>query len=70
MHTDSSYMVLDRLITLIKKDVKSQQYTESFLKKILAMSIDVVIYVEGFKIKNISKVCFEKDVKFVTVFNK
>ena len=53
VHSESAESVLDRLITLIKKDVKAQYYTEDFLKRMLANSIDVIIFLKDFKVENI-----------------
>ena len=46
VHSESAECVLDRLITLIKKDVKAQYYTEDFLKKLLSNSIDVIVFLD------------------------
>lgn len=56
VHSESSEAVIDRLITLIKKDVRAQYYTENFLRKNISQSVDNVIFMESFKIKNISKI--------------
>lgn len=56
MHAESADAVIDRLITLIKKDVRAQYYTEEFLRKNISQSVDNVIFMENFKIKNISKI--------------
>lgn len=55
VHSESAESVLDRLITLIKKDVKAQYYTEEFLKKVLSSSIDVIVFMKNFKIEKIIK---------------
>lgn len=55
VHSESAETVVDRLITLIKKDIKAQYYSESFLKQILATSIDFVIYIDKFKVQKIIK---------------
>lgn len=56
VHAESAGAVIDRLITLIKKDVRAQYYTEEFLRKNISQSVDNVIFMENFKIKNISKI--------------
>ncbi len=56
VHAESADAVIDRLITLIKKDVRAQYYTEEFLRKNISQSVDNVIFMENFKIKNISKI--------------
>ena len=53
VHSESAECVLDRLITLIKKDVKAQYYTEDFLKKLLSNSIDVIVFLKDFKVEKI-----------------
>jgi len=55
VHSESAESVLDRLITLIKKDIKAQYYTEDFLKKVLSTSIDVIVFMKNFKVKKIIK---------------
>lgn len=66
VHAESADAVIDRLITLIKKDVRAQYYTEEFLRKNIAQSVDNVIFMENFKVKNISRVLpsGECEVKF------
>lgn len=54
VHAESADAVIDRLITLIKKDARAQYYTESFLRKNIGQSVDNVIFMENFKVKNIS----------------
>ncbi len=56
VHANSADMVVDRLVTLIKKDIKAQYYTEEFLKKNISESVDSIIFMENFKIKTISKI--------------
>lgn len=56
VHAESAGAVIDRLITLIKKDARAQYYTEEFLRKNISQSVDNVIFMENFKIKNISKI--------------
>jgi len=55
VHSESAESVLDRLITLIKKDIKAQYYTEDFLKKVLSTSIDVIVFMKNFKVEKIIK---------------
>lgn len=61
VHADSSTLVMDRLVTLIKKDVLAQQYSDRYLKNLLAQSLDVIIYMKNFKIQEISTVKYIKD---------
>lgn len=62
VHADSSITTLDRLITLMKRDSKAQMYTDKYLKKLLSMSIDIVIYMKNFKIHEISEIIYNKEV--------
>lgn len=56
VHSDSSQNTINRLITLFKRDEKNQKYTEEFIEQILASSIDYIIYLENYKVKEIAKV--------------
>lgn len=56
VHAESADAVIDRLIMLIKKDARAQYYTEEFLRKNISQSVDNVIFMENFKVKNISKI--------------
>ena len=56
VHADSVTNTLDRLITLIKKDIKAQHYTEQFLRRFLASSIDYIIFMKDFKVNEIAKI--------------
>jgi len=63
VHTDSVYNVINRLITLIKKDIKAQYYTEAFLQQMLAEAINVIIFMKGFKVQNLVKLEYNKERK-------
>lgn len=54
VHADSSKNAIDRIITLIKKDVKAQYYTENFLKDYISRCVDLIIFMEGYKVKEIN----------------
>lgn len=56
VHADSVRNTIDRLITLIKKDVKAQYYTEEFLRRFLSSSIDYIIFMKNFKVNEIAKI--------------
>jgi len=58
VHAESGNLVLDRLVTLMKKDISAQQYTDMYLKEILAQSVDIIVYMKNFKIYEICEVCF------------
>ena len=61
VHSDSSLNTIDRLVTLMKRDVKAQSYSDKYLRKLLAMSIDVVIFMKNFKVHEISEVLYNKE---------
>ena len=60
VHADSVRNTIDRLITLIKKDIKAQYYTEEFLKRFLSSSIDYIIFMKNFKVFEIAKIGLEE----------
>ena len=65
IHANDAANVIDRLITLIKKDIKAQHYTEDFLKKFLSESIDYVVFMKDFKVMDIYQVKYkDKEVVF------
>lgn len=73
VHADSSNHVIDRLITLIKKDQKAIYYTESFLRKFLASSIHYIVHMSEYKVSEIVKTNYnEKDkrVEFREVYKR
>lgn len=55
VHADSVRNTIDRLITLIKKDVKAQYYTEEFLRRFLSSSVDYIIFMKDFKVNEIAR---------------
>ena len=56
VHSDSSTSTLDRLVTLMKRDSHAQTYTDQYLRKLLAMSVDIVVFMKNFKIHEIAEV--------------
>ena len=62
VHADSSITTLDRLVTLMKRDSKAQMYTDKYLRKLLSMSVDIVIYMKNFKIHEISEIIYNKEI--------
>ena len=70
VHADSSALVMDRLVTLIKKDILAQQYSDKYLKNLLAQSLDVIIYMKNFKIYEICTVEYikENEIKCSLIF--
>lgn len=62
VHADNSTTTLDRLVTLMKRDNKAQMYTDKYLRKLLSMSIDLVIYMKNFKVHEISEVIYNPEI--------
>jgi len=58
VHAESANLVLDRLVTLMKKDISAHQYSDIYLKEILAQSVDLIVYMKNFKIYQICEVGF------------
>lgn len=69
VHADSVINTIDRLITLIKKDIKAQHYTEEFLRRFLASSIDYIVFMRNFKINQISKLQLNDDTNKIEYIN-
>ena len=61
VHSDSSRNTADRLVTLMKRDEKAQTYTDKYLRKMLAMSIDIVVYMSNFKVQEITEVYYNEE---------
>lgn len=61
VHADSSFATLDRLVTLMKRDNKAQMYTDKYLRKLLAQSVDIVVYMKNFKVHEISEVIYNEE---------
>lgn len=61
VHSDSSINTIDRLVTLMKRDSKAQSYTDKYLRKLLSMSVDLVIFMKNFKIHEIAEVLYNKE---------
>jgi len=70
VHSESAELVLDRIVTLMKKDVLAYQYSDKYLKEILAQSIDLIVYMKNFKVHAIHQVKFsyEKGVTYQQLF--
>lgn len=60
VHASSAENCVDRIITLIKKDIKAQYYTEDFLRRYLSQNLDYIIYMEDFTVKNIMYIKLDK----------
>lgn len=61
VHADSVRNTIDRLITLIKKDIKAQYYTEEFLRRFLSSSVDYIIFMKDFKVNEIARIVLNDD---------
>ena len=62
VHSDSSTNTIDRLVTLMKRDINSQSYTDQYLRKLLSLSIDIIIFMKNFKIHEIAEVIFDETI--------
>lgn len=56
IHSNSANLTIDRLVLLFKRDELNQQYSESFVRQILSSSIDYIIYIKDYVVKEILKV--------------
>jgi len=61
VHADNSENTIDRLITLMKRDIKAQAYTDKYLKKLLSSSLDIVIYMNNFKVQEIVELDYDQE---------
>lgn len=71
VHSDSSTNTIDRLVTLMKRDSNAQSYTDQYLRKLLAMSVDLVIFMKNFKVHEIAEVIYDEaiqDVRYNILF--
>ena len=71
VHSDSSTNTIDRLVTLMKRDSNAQNYTDKYLRKLLSLSIDIVVFMKNFKVHEIAEVLYDdemQDVKYNILF--
>lgn len=61
VHADSSKATVDRLVTLMKRDIKAQMYTDKYLRKLLAQSLDCVVYMNNFKTQEIVEIGYDDE---------
>ena len=66
VHSDGSKNTIDRLVTLMKRDPKAQMYTDKYLRKLLSMSVDLVIYMNNFKVQEITEVFYDEESDDIT----
>lgn len=50
----------------MKRDVNAQSYTDKYLRKLLSMSIDLVIFMKNFKVHEIAEVIYDEDIDDVS----
>ena len=71
VHADNSKNTIDRLITLMKRDIKAQMYTDHYLRKLLSLSLDLVVYMDHFKVQEIVEIGYDteqEDISYHTLF--
>ncbi len=61
IHADSIENSIDRLIVLIKKDIKAQGYTDAFLRRFITSSLDYIIFMKDYKIEEIASLKYNAD---------
>ena len=61
VHSDSSKNTANRLVTLMKRDYKAQLYSDKYLRKMLAESLDLIIYMNNFKVQEITEVLYDQE---------
>lgn len=65
VHSESAKSTINRLITLIKRDLRYSEYKEEFIRNLLANSIDYLIYMENYKVCEILGVEYDSDTREV-----
>ncbi len=71
VHSDSAKNTVDRLVTLVKRDIKAQQYKEEFVKKMLVSSIDYIIFLNDYLVVEIIQVVYddiENKIEYISLF--
>lgn len=69
IHSNSSKNTISRLSVLMKKDKNSIMYTSEYLEKLISNSIDIIIYMNDFKIVDITEVYYDEK-KEKIIFNQ
>lgn len=67
VHADSIENSVDRLVVLIKKDPKTQSYTDAFLRRFIVSTLDYVIYMKDYKIMEIASLEYDEDINKIVV---
>lgn len=71
VHADSSESTVDRLVTLMKRDIKAQMYSNEYLTRLLSQSLDIVIYMSNYKVQEIAEVIYNGEtgkIEYNTLF--
>ena len=67
IHADSIKNSVDRLVVLIKKDLKAQSYTDAFLRRFIISTLDFVIYMKDYTVNEIATIDYdEQENKVIT----
>lgn len=67
VHADSIENSVDRLVVIIKKDPKTQSYTDAFLRRFIVSTLDYVIYMKDYKIMEIASLEYDEDINKIVV---
>ncbi|MDD2376572.1 MAG: ATPase, T2SS/T4P/T4SS family [Clostridia bacterium] len=75
VHSDGVYNTLDRLTTLIKRDIKAQSYKEEFVNQMLSSSINYIIFMKDYKVNEIAEVYYDRQkqktiIKIILTYTK
>ena len=69
IHSNNSENTINRLSILMKKDRNAMMYTNDYLERIISQSLDLIIYMDKFKIIEIVEIDYDNKRQRV-VFNK
>ncbi len=71
VHSDAAENTIDRLVTLVKRDIASQQYKEEFIQKLLSKSINYIIHMKNFKINEIMEIVYKRNsIKYEYIYKR
>lgn len=59
IHSDNSKNTINRLCMLMKKDKNTINYTNEYLEKVICSSLDIIIYMNNFKIIDITEISYD-----------
>ena len=65
IHCNNAISAIDRLIILIKKNISFEQYKDAFIQKLLAESIDNIIFLKDYKVDQIVDVMYDKKINTI-----